>query len=362
MKNFRLIGIITLIVQIILYAFLSQYPDWIEANVVPYIFKPISKILRFLTGWLSFSVGLVFVYGLTVFLIYRLGKSIIYIIKRKTRFKSFLLNVLAWASPVYLFYMCTWGFLYHRKPVHQVLKYDTSPVNKEELKSLCEDLVAETNQLRKQIPSEYIDTVSHKEIFKKAALGFKETSKQYPFLYFAEPQSLKMATGSKLIAFMGAGGIYTFWSGEANVNKIHANHNIPYVALHEMAHQVGVASEDEASYVSWIVSKNHPDLLFQYSANYNVVWRSLRRLWSVDSTAANLLYGQLDSLVYRDAEIENKRWKPYRNLVAEYVVSPFYNFFLKANGREEGAMSYDMVIDLILFERRKALSDFPVNP
>lgn len=354
-------GLITLLLQLALFRFLCTRTQWIETVFIPQIFYPLSGAFRRVTSRLPFSLGLALIYLLAAVLLFLLIRNIRKIIRGKRSLKDALLRLLAWASPVFLFYALTWGLLYYRVPVSTLLQYDTAPARTEELQALCEDLVEQTNRTRSRLTDSSIYGITPESLLEKAPRAYLNTS--LPFLKYSTP-SIKMATGSRLLAGMGTSGIYTFWSGEANVNRINSNVDLPAVALHEMAHQMGFASEDEASYIAWLAGKDHPDPLFQYSARYNVVWRSLRRLWNVDSTLAQTLYSRLDSSVYRDAEIDNARWAPYRNRVQKYVISPFYSLFLKANGRKYGIMSYDQVIDLIIYERRRSVGSphFSENP
>ena len=346
----RALGIITFFLQLVLFRFLCTQTQWIENTFIPRVFYPVSRALRWITSWFPFSVGLVFIYLLTGGLLILLFRGILQISRGQQSLKNTLLSLFAWCSPVFFLYTLTWGLLYYRQPVSTLLQYDSAPATIEELRALCEDLVEETNRTRSKLTDSAIYTAKPASLMKKASQAYSET--RLPFLRYPVP-SLKMATGSGLLAYMGTSGIYTFWSGEANVNRINTPVDLPAVTLHEMAHQVGFASEEEASYIAWLAGKEYPDPLFQYSARYNVVWRSLRRLWNVDSSAAQALYARLDSAVYRDTHIENARWAPYRNVAQKYVISPFYNLFLKANGREYGIMSYDRVVDLLIYERRK---------
>lgn len=357
--SLRNLGLITLLLQLALFRFLCTRTQWIETVFIPRVFYPLSGTFRRVTSWFPFSLGLVLIYLLAVLLLILLVRNIRNIIRGKTSPKDALLHLLAHASPVFLFYTLTWGLLYYRAPVSTLLQYDTAPARAEELRTLCEDLVEEANLTRSRLADSSIYGISPESILGKAPQAYLNTST--PFLKYNTP-SIKMATGSRLLAAMGTSGIYTFWSGEANVNRINSNVDLPAVALHEMAHQMGFASEDEASYIAWLAGKDHPDPLFQYSARYNVVWRSLRRLWNIDSTSAQTLYSRLDPAVYRDAEIDNARWAPYRNRVQKYVISPFYSLFLKANGREYGIMSYDRVVDLVIYERRTRSPHLSENP
>ncbi len=349
------VSLTLLVLQIILFRFFASRPIWVETLFVPYIFRPLTKVFRLATAPLPFSLGLMLSYALSVILVIGLIRGVFYCFTSKVDFKLFFFKIAAWASPFYFFYMISWGLMYHRLPVSATLGYNTSaPIATFELEELCTELVERTNATRRQLSNIQIDTISPAYTFKQAPKVLNRLGSEIPMLKYTAP-SIKLATGSKLISYFGAGGIYTFWSGEANINAIHAPQDLSNVTLHEMAHQIGIASEDEANYVAWLAGSRYPDLSIQYSAYYNVVGRALSQLRTVDSTKANNLYSKLDAAVYRDAKIEAEKWKPYRNLVQEYVISPIYSIFLKANGEEYGIRSYDKVIDLLIYERRKKI-------
>ena len=48
-------------------------------------------------------------------------------------------------------------------------------------------------------------------------------------------------------------GIYTFYTGESNININYPDFVVASSATHEMAHQRGVARENEANFVSFVV-------------------------------------------------------------------------------------------------------------
>jgi len=49
------------------------------------------------------------------------------------------------------------------------------------------------------------------------------------------------------MSYLGIGGVYFPFTGEANVNISMPHTSIPFTACHEMAHQIGFAREDEAT-------------------------------------------------------------------------------------------------------------------
>ena len=59
---------VLLIVLTILIKWVSWYPDWVEKNYTYGIYPVISKIQRFLFGWIPFSIGDLF-YGFLILVV-----------------------------------------------------------------------------------------------------------------------------------------------------------------------------------------------------------------------------------------------------------------------------------------------------
>ncbi|MCP9766424.1 DUF3810 domain-containing protein [Lacihabitans sp. LS3-19] len=355
MKNlgWKIISIILLPIQFVFFKIISSNPDWIEDYYSRRFFKGLSSFLRIITSPFNFSIGLVLVYILSFILVFFIVKEITKLRKGETNFKRILINVLAYLSPIYLFFMLTWGLAYHKMPIEKLMHLDKKNIKDQEVIDLCKTLVDSTNKKRSALSDVQISKSSFDEIFDEAPEAYTNLKGQFPFLNYKHP-SIKKATGSNLLAYMSTSGVYMFPSGEANVNTNNMLYDAPYVTTHEMAHQLGFASEDEANFLAFLACKNHPNPLFQYSAYYGTVFRALNKVWEIDSTQSKELYGKLDPKVIADREKEKAVWIKFRNPIQRYIVSPFYDFFLKSNGQEEGSRSYDLVLDLMVAERRKA--------
>lgn len=350
LKGWRFWLVFSLPIQYFAFRVFASNPLWVEQYYTAVFFKYFTLGLRKLTSLTSISVGLVLVYVLSALLIFWLGKNIYQLYRSKKYFKSFAFQLLGGLSVLYFIYMLTWGLAYHKVPIEELMHLNKENITDQELIQLCEDLVEETNVSRRALNAEMIKAASLSSTFQKAPEGYQQLD--YPFINYTAP-SIKKAVGSDLLSYMSTSGIYMFLSGEANVNANNLAIDVPYVASHEMAHQMGFASEDEASFLGYLACKNHPDPVFRYSGNYGVVYRAIHKVWEIDSTLSKSYYNKLDTLVKQDFEAERAIWKRFKNPVQVYVVSPFYDLFLKSNGQEEGSRSYDLVIELLVAERRK---------
>ncbi|MCP9756594.1 DUF3810 domain-containing protein [Lacihabitans sp. CCS-44] len=356
MKNlgWKIISIILLPIQFIVFKIITSNEEWVEYYYSRGFFKIITHFLRIITGWTSFSIGLILVYILSAFLVYLIIKSIFRIRKKEVSLRQIATNFFAYLSPVYLFFMLTWGLAYHKKPLEKLLNLNTKNIQNQEVISLCKVLIDSANVTRARISESKLKEQTFEKIFELAPIGYANLEARYTFLNYTTP-SIKKAEGSNLLAYMSTSGVYMFPTGEANVNTNNMIYDVPYVTTHEMAHQLGFASEEEANYLAYLSCKNNPDPVFQYSAYYGTVFRALNKVWEIDSTYSKTLFDKLSPAVKADREKERQVWKKFRNPIQVYVVSPFYDLFLKSNGQEQGSRSYDLVIDLMVAERRKGL-------
>jgi hypothetical protein len=356
MKNlgWKIISIILLPIQFIVFKIITSNEEWVEYYYSRGFFKIITRFLRIITGWTSVSLGLILVYASSVFLVYLSVKTFLRIRKKEVSLRQIAINIFAYLSPIYLFFMLTWGLAYHKKPLKDLLNLNTENIKNQEVIDLCKELIDSTNLTRSRIPESKLRDLTFEKVFAKAPIGYEKLENQCNFLSYTTP-SIKMAIGSDLLAYMSTSGVYMFPTGEANVNTNNMIYDVPYITTHEMAHQLSFASEEEANYLAYLSCKNNPDLVFQYSAYYGTVFRALNKVWEIDSTYSKTLFDKLSPAVKADREKERQVWKKFRNPIQFYVVSPFYDLFLKSNGQEQGSRSYDLVIDLMVAERRKVL-------
>jgi len=118
MKNTKVTLIVGLLlfVQMIVVRVLSAFPTSIEHYYSNGLYPIISKMSRYVFGWLPFSFGDL-MYSVLVILILR--AIFIFIKKRAKEWKQFLVRILAISSIVYFAFHLLWGLNYYRLPLHQ---------------------------------------------------------------------------------------------------------------------------------------------------------------------------------------------------------------------------------------------------
>ncbi len=141
-------------------------------------------------------------------------------------------------------------------------------------------------------------------------------------------------------------GVYTFFTGEANINVNFPDYTIPYTAAHEMAHQRGIAREDEANFIAFLVSMESDDAYIRYSACLNLYEYVIGALNSADKTLYRQTYERLAPEILAEELAYARFFEKYRENVAATVTEATNNTYLQSQGSAAGSRSYGMVVDL----------------
>jgi sensor domain CHASE-containing protein len=126
----------------------------------------------------------------------------------------------------------------------------------------------------------------------------------------------------------------------------------PFVACHELSHQMGFGPEDEANFVGFIAGIHSHDRLLRYSAYNEGVQEFMFALRHQDSIARKELRQCISPQVLADFKTEREYWLGYEGKV-ERMSSVFYDNFLKVNNQPYGLRTYNRMVLLVLAYRKK---------
>lgn len=362
-KKLKLLSLLLFPLSILINTISSRYPYFIEKYYSISINKFIVAILSNISGIFPFSL-----YELTIYLIViSIVSFIIYTIyiiisnpnKLKVFIKNSLLNILSIISIAYFLFIILWGLNYNRIPLETTLiesynlKYNKSisiiDKTKEGLANLYEFLIENANEARKLVKSSngiMKANTDYKGIINRAYLGYESILDFLPNLS-GNYSNAKYVMSSKLMCYTGITGIYFPFTGEANVNIAIPDIYIPSTTLHEMAHQRGYASEDEANFIAYLASINHPDIDFKYSGYILALNHTANALYSVDYDTYVTLSKNISEDVLDDLKNNRDFWDKYEGKIDD-ISNEINNTYLKANGVSEGVKSYGKMVDLLL--------------
>lgn len=184
------------------------------------------------------------------------------------------------------------------------------------------------------------------DIFVRSRGIYDNSYERFPFLEFKANRPKKLLT-SRIFSSLSYTGFYFPFTGEANINTDSPGCFIPSTIAHEMAHQRGIAYEQEANFVAIYVSINSGDPVYEYSGYLLAYVHLNNALYKYDKQKYYELYSLLSDEVKADLSYNNKYWERFEGPVSE-VSDVVYDTFLKSYGQELGIQSYGAVVDFLI--------------
>ena len=245
------------------------------------------------------------------------------------------------------FVLCL-GTGYRTTSLEEKLELAAVPIDKTELSASTEYLIDRINELSPN--TEYNEEgfskmpYSFEEMNRKLISAYDSASEEYDFItnFYSR---LKPVMASEIMTYAHIAGVYSFFTGESNINVNLPDYTIPFTAAHELAHQRGIAREDEANMMAFLVCIRSDDPYIKYSAYLNMFEYVGSALKKADSKEFKRLSGELDQNVRIELVAYNNFFKKYEKSVSSQVSSTVNDVYLKAQGTE-GKKSYGMVVDL----------------
>ncbi|WP_339144849.1 DUF3810 domain-containing protein [Croceitalea sp. MTPC5] len=342
-KNYLALSIIP---QIIFVQWFGSYPELVEKYYAEGIYPIISKFLRFLFGWVPFSVGDIF-YTLLVFTairyLYLYGTSIV---KKPL---AFLRHLGLTLSIAYFIFYLFWGMNYYRLPINEKMDFDIEYTN-EDLIRFTFDIITYTNRLQVKLENDSTKAVkipySTKEIYAETLKSYDRAERVFPHFEYRNP-SLKASLYSLPLTYMGYGGYLNPFTNEAQVNALVPNLRLPSISAHEIGHQLGYSSESATNFIGLLVTFSSKDPYFKYASISHVLAYCLTDLKARDEVAFEALFNKLNVGVKKNYQELNAFWAQYEN-PTEPIFKSIFDTFLKANNQEKGISSYNAVVGLLV--------------
>ncbi len=338
--------------QIIALQILKFFPEFVEKYYSLGFYPMLSKVSRYIFGWVPFSVGDVF-YILIILIAIRWIYRNFY----RLRFEPirFLLDITAAVSVVYFMFHILWGFNYYRVPLHQSLQLKKD-YSYEQLLTTTKRFIEKSNTMHRQLG--YADSVkinlpyTQEEIFKKSINGYQNLEEEFPQLAYS-PRSIKKSGWSLGLTYMGYSGYLNPFSGEAQVNDLIKTYKFPVVACHEEAHQIGYAAENEANFIATLATLHNEDPYIQYAGYIFTLRYLINEVARNDEPTYHELLKTINPGILESYKEMRDFWDSYDNFF-EVFSKLFWDNFLKANNQSRGILSYDYMVALVVnyFEDR----------
>jgi len=238
-----------------------------------------------------------------------------------------------------------WGINYFRPPAAERLKLPDSDYTTAQLASLASILIDSANTTRARVTTADLQQ-SNKAISEVAISAVKSLSASSGNFLTYSPD-VKLSIFTPLLNYIGTSGYYNPFTTEAQMNYQMPVFLKPFVACHEMSHQMGYGAEDEANFIGFLAGIRSNDRLLRYSAYHEAVDEFMRDLMMRDTVLHKQLKAKVSPAVHQDFKDERLFWMSHISKV-DAISSFFYDDFLKANNQPQGLMTYNRMIRLVM--------------
>ena len=245
-------------------------------------------------------------------------------------------------------YCVLWGVNYYADGFQEKSGIYAQPVEVEKLEQVTRYFAENLSELSDQIPRDEngVFAVPQDEIFAESTHIYDNISQEFPFLA-REDQVPKKMVFSRLFSAMNFTGFYSPYTGESNLNVDSPACLLPANIAHELAHQRGIASEQECNFLAIAASTSSDSVVYQYSGYLmgyihlgNALYRADREKWEA-------VYSLLPEEVVTDLRDHSAYWDQFDSVVAT-VSEKIYDTTLKTYGQTDGIQSYGTVVDLLV--------------
>ena len=317
--------------------FFSRYPGAV-----------IRGLLAHLTNWIPFSLAEAMLLFLPVALFFLIRTAVKHYSDSWHNTFVYMGIMLSVASLLITLLFCGFGTGYYGSTLDKKLGLDRQEVSAEELKHTAIILSDAVSEQAEQVVFRYqsfsVMPYSLEEMNDKLLDAYDTVSDQYSFIPRLRSR-VKPVVLSEPWSYTHITGVYTYFTGEANINVNFPDYTIPFTAAHELAHQRGIAREDEANFVAFLVCINSDDPYIRYSGYLNMYEYVSSALYAADPEAFRQVRDKLPTAVRLEMTAYSKFFDKYRDNVVANVSQAVNDTYLKSQGTQ-GTRSYGMVTDL----------------
>ncbi|MBQ7500935.1 MAG: DUF3810 domain-containing protein [Clostridia bacterium] len=315
--------------------------------------RNISSLLRGflakLTNWLPFSLGEALVISLPVIIISVFALCMKLIGKDEVSGNRTVVNLFAVVLLMYSIFAISFGVAYNTSTLDKKLGLDRKEVTAQEIYYTAtvvqNEIEKDIDDVRFTAGGSSVMPYSINELSRKINEAYKKVYDKYTFISPLN-SNIKCIALSDLLTYTHISGLYTYYTGEANLNLNFPEYVLPYTVAHELAHQRGIAREEEANFVAFLVCMESDDPYIRYSAYQNVYEYLLGAMSEADSDLYDKLIVGLNTKMRGEMVAYNRFFEKYRNSTASKVSGAVNDMYLKSQGEKHGAKSYNLVVDL----------------
>ena len=339
-----------LIPQVLILSYFKNNPRIVEEYYSEFIYQYIFKFYSMLFSGFSIAIG-------DLLVLLALISSIIYFIFF-FRFKiNDFINVFAVISiTIFLFYSL-WGLNYFKTPL--LSKFDIGEIKYESLQTTLDRLIDDANEAHLLLGDED-STLENLEFDKEEIMSELKLDNIKKFDKISTTKFAKKSIIPKIFLYQGVSGYINPFTLEAIVVEEIPSIDFSITVLHEQAHQLGYAAEEDANFLAFISSINNQDPLIKYSGYVFGLSYLLNEIQINHNDDLSSFTDKINSGIIEDINSRRKFWQKYSNSIINSLQNILYDFYLKSNNQKSGIASYSRIVNHIInyYENDRSLSNY----
>ncbi len=324
-----------------------DFNAWLSEHFV----RPAHRLLSGLTSKVPFSVAESLIGLATIGLIVYIIISIIRIFRGEDWARQvyiILITLAAFGLSVYAGFCLLWGVYYYGDDFMAKSGLKAEEISTEELTAVTAYFAELANVYAEQVPRDEngVCATDRAQVLAKSPGLYEELQKRFPCLEGAQIPA-KGVFFSRLLSYTDFTGFFFPFTAEANVNTDFPPSLFAATVGHELAHQRGVAKEQEANFVSVLVCLDSGDPDYMYSACLLAYTHLGNALHTANPAAWEQVYDSLSEAVLTDFAANRAYWRQFDTPV-QTVSNTVYEGFLHSYDQVLGLRSYGACVDLLV--------------
>lgn len=350
---YRLPWLLLIPLGLLIPRFSAKFAVQIEEIYASKVYVVIKNAVSAFTSIMPFSLAEVLLYIIIAAASLGILMMTIRVIVKRTHpaalVKRFV-NLGIFAGVLIILFYATWGLNYFREPLKERMSLNVCERPVEELEKLTVRLVRRANALRPNLWEDEDGIAKlrdgYEPVFESLPDAYKTLARTHDE-FSGELSHAKPVLWSKGLSWCGITGVYVGFTAEPNVNVDAPEFLLPQTAAHELAHQLGIASEDEAEFAGILACLKSKDPAVVYSGLLAALIECGSALHKQNPDLYWEIYETYGAGVLRDLTFQRAYWAAFEGPTEE-IATKTNDSYLKHNSQPSGVQSYSEVVDMLL--------------